>query len=33
MAAGSMFRYSAHCGEWDRDVFGKSGKSERRVPR
>lgn len=29
-SAGSMFRYSAHCGGWDRDAYGYSGDERRR---
>jgi hypothetical protein len=29
-SAGSMFRYSAHCGGWDRDAYGYSGNERRR---
>ena len=29
-SAGSMFRYSAHCGGWDRDALGYSGDERRR---
>ena len=25
-----MFRYSAHCGGWDRDAYGYSGDERRR---